>query len=124
MVTSPKEPPPVLKQIVHSCLDPGGGHRDRQHAPDEVRRIPLNDVLPPFVLLDNMPCWEYGVLTELRDTVRAMRNDLGRAQSQSVEHLDLVTADAQFHFSPESWMLPSTVTRSTVVDTTLNGPLC
>ncbi len=66
-----------------------------------------NDVLPPFALLDNMPSWEYGALTELRDTVRAMRNDFGRAQSQSVEDPDLVAADAQFHFSPESWMLPS-----------------
>ncbi len=66
-----------------------------------------NDWLPPFALLDNMPSWEYGVLTELRDTVRAMRNDFGRAQSQSVEDPDLVIADAQFHFSPESWMLPS-----------------
>ena len=66
-----------------------------------------NDVAPPFSLLDNMPSWEYGVLTELRDTVRAMRNDFGRAQSQSVEDRDLVTADAQFHFSPNSWMLPS-----------------
>ncbi len=66
-----------------------------------------NDVMPPFSILDNMPSWEYGVLTELRDTVRAMRNDFGRAQSQSVEDPDLVAADAQFHFSPESWMLPS-----------------
>ncbi len=66
-----------------------------------------NDWLPPFAFLDNMPSWEYGVLTELRDTVRAMRNDFGRAQSQSVEDPDLVIADAQFHFSPESWMLPS-----------------
>jgi hypothetical protein len=66
-----------------------------------------NDTTPPFSLLDNMPSWEYGVLTELRDTVRAMRNDFGRAQSQSVEDRDLVAADAQFHFSPNSWMLPS-----------------
>lgn len=66
-----------------------------------------NDVAPPFVLLDNMPSWEYGVLTELRDTVRAMRNDFGRAQSQSLEDPDLVTADTQFHFAPDSWMLPS-----------------
>jgi hypothetical protein len=66
-----------------------------------------NDVTPPFSVLDNMPSWEYGVLTEVRDMVRAMRNDFARAQSQSMEDPDLVAADAQFHFSPGSWMLPS-----------------
>ena len=43
-----------------------------------------NDPLQPFVVLDNMPSWEFGVLTELPDTERAMRNDFARAQSQSL----------------------------------------
>lgn len=67
-----------------------------------------NDTMPPFVLLDNMPSWEFGVLTELRDTVRSMRNDFARAQSQSAEDRDLRRADAQFHFAHDSWMLPAT----------------
>lgn len=67
-----------------------------------------NDVMPPFVLLDNMPAWERGVLTEVRDTVRALRDDLSRQQTQSAEDPDLVRADAQLHFDAESWMLPAT----------------
>ena len=67
-----------------------------------------NDKTPPSVYLDNMPNWEFGVLTELRDTVRALRNDFSRAQTQSVEDIDLKEADPQFSYDSESWMLPST----------------
>ncbi|MFO1428560.1 MAG: DUF2333 family protein [Candidatus Competibacteraceae bacterium] len=67
-----------------------------------------NDKTPPGVYLDNMPNWEYGVLTELRDTVRALRNDFSRSQTQSVEDRDLAVADPQFNFDSESWILPST----------------
>lgn len=66
-----------------------------------------NDILPPGTYLDNIPNWEFGVVTELRDTARALRNDFGRAQSQSVEDRDLMIADAQFHFDHNSWILPS-----------------
>lgn len=66
-----------------------------------------NDVMPPGVYLDNIPSWEFGVVTELRDTARALRNDFSRAQSQSVEDRDLMMADAQFHFDHNSWILPS-----------------
>jgi hypothetical protein len=67
-----------------------------------------NDLTPPGVLMDNMPAWEYGVLTELRDTVRSLRNDFSRSQTQSIENRDLKTADSQFNFNPESWLLPAT----------------
>jgi len=67
-----------------------------------------NDVTPPGILMDNMPAWEYGVITELRDTVRSLRNDFSRSQTQSVENRDLKTADSQFNFDSESWLLPST----------------
>jgi len=66
-----------------------------------------NDIMPPGRFLDNLPNWEFGVITELRDTARALRNDFGRAQSQSVEDRDLMIADAQFHFDHRSWILPS-----------------
>lgn len=66
-----------------------------------------NDVIPPGVYLDNIPSWEFGVVTELRDTARALRNDFSRAQSQSVEDRDLMMADAQFNFDHNSWILPS-----------------
>lgn len=66
-----------------------------------------NDLLPPMLLLDNMPNWEFGVLTEIRDVVRAMRNDFSRTKSQSGENKDLAEADPQFHFDNGRWILPS-----------------
>lgn len=66
-----------------------------------------NDQLPPGLYLDNMPSWEYGALTELRDSVRAFRNDFSRAQTQSLEHEALQSADARFSFDPGAWLIPS-----------------
>ncbi len=66
-----------------------------------------NDVLPPGVLMDNMPNWEYGALLELRDTVRSLRNEFSRSQTQSIENDDLRRADAQFNVDAQAWMLPS-----------------
>ena len=66
-----------------------------------------NDVTPPSILLDNIPNWEFGVLTEVRDVVRAMRNDFSRAKSQSAEDSDLSKADVQFNFDHTHWVLPS-----------------
>ncbi|MDZ7685060.1 MAG: DUF2333 family protein [Gammaproteobacteria bacterium] len=37
---------------------------------------------------------------------RTLRNNLSRSQSQSTEDVDLVTAENQFYFDNESWMLP------------------
>jgi hypothetical protein len=67
-----------------------------------------NDVTPPGLYLDNIPNWEFGVLTELRDLARAMRNDFSRSQTQSVEDKDLQVGEPQFNFDSESWILPST----------------
>ena len=80
--------------VAQSLLDKPGGYLS-------------NDMTPPGVLMDNMPAWEYGVLTELRDTVRSLRNDFSRSQTQSIENGDLKTADSQFNFDSESWLLPS-----------------
>ncbi len=66
-----------------------------------------NDVTPPGVFMDNMPAWEYGLLTELRDSVRAMRNDFSRSQTQSIENNDLKNADSHFNFDAEAWFLPA-----------------
>lgn len=67
-----------------------------------------NDVTPPAIFMDNMPSWEFGVVIELRDTVRALRNDFSRAQTQSAEDRDLMTADAKLHFDMAHWILPAT----------------
>lgn len=67
-----------------------------------------NDVLPPSVFMDNIPSWEFGVLTQIRDLVRALRNDMSRSQSQSVENADLAIAEPQFNFTNDSWLFPPT----------------
>ena len=66
-----------------------------------------NDIMPPGVLLDNIPNWEYGVLIQLRDITRAMREVMSRSQSQSREDEDLALAEPRFNFQANSWMLPS-----------------
>jgi len=67
-----------------------------------------NDVLPPSIFLDNIPNWEFGVLVQVRDLTRSMRNDYSRSQSQSTEDVDLIVAEPQFNFDSSSWILPAT----------------
>lgn len=67
-----------------------------------------NDIMPPFVFLDNVPNWEFGVLTQVRDLARAMRNDFSRSQTQSAEEPDLAEADPLFHYSSDRWIPPDT----------------
>lgn len=65
-----------------------------------------NDVMPPSVWMDNIPNWEFGVLVQIRDFARALRNDISRSQSQSLEDPDLAIAEPQFNFNSESWLFP------------------
>jgi len=67
-----------------------------------------NDLFPPGVWMDNIPNWEFGVLTLIRDTARVYRNDLSRSQSQSVEDKELSEAEGKFFFDNASWILPRT----------------
>lgn len=67
-----------------------------------------NDVMPPFVLMDNMPSWEFGVVIQVRDFVRVMRNDISRSQSQSEEDADLADSDPKFHNDHDKWIWPAT----------------
>lgn len=67
-----------------------------------------NDKLPPGVVLDNMPNWEIGVLQQVRDLARVIRNDYSRSQSQSREDEDVSTAEPEFFFSENNWILPPT----------------
>ena len=66
-----------------------------------------NDKTPPGIYLDNIPNWEFGALTELRDLANSLRNELSRAQSQSIEDRDLQIAQPQFNYNSDSWILPS-----------------
>lgn len=85
----------ALIEIGETLLDKPGGYLG-------------NDISVPSLYLDNMPSWEFGVLTELRDSVRTLRNDFGRAQSQSQEDRDLMQAEAKLHYDPYHWILPRT----------------
>lgn len=67
-----------------------------------------NDVMPPSIWMDNIPNWEFGVLVQIRDYARALRNDISRSQSQSLEDVALTIAEPQFNFNSESWMFPPT----------------
>ncbi|MER2490930.1 DUF2333 family protein [Catenovulum sediminis] len=66
-----------------------------------------NDVLPPSVLMDNMPAWEFGVLEQVRDLALAMRKDFSRSQSQSAEDIDLKFAQPEFNIDHKNWAWPS-----------------
>jgi len=67
-----------------------------------------NDIMPPWVFLDNVPNWEFGVITQVRDLARVMRNDFSRSQTQSTEDPDLAEADPLFHYDSERWFPPAT----------------
>lgn len=83
----------ALERAVDTLLNKPGGYIS-------------NDLLPPGVILDNISNWEFGVLVQVRDLSRALRNDWSRSQSQSVEDPDLAGAEPQFNFDSESWMFP------------------
>jgi hypothetical protein len=83
----------TLARLVETLLDKSGGFLE-------------NDKMPPGVLMDNMPNWEFGVLVQSRDMALALRNDLSRSQSQSVEDKDLVNTATKFHTDTELWILP------------------
>ncbi len=85
----------TLIETVHVLLNKRGGYMS-------------NDIMPPWVLLDNVPNWEFGALVQVRDLSRALRNDFSRSQTQSREDPDLAAADPLLHFDNASWWLPAT----------------
>lgn len=84
----------TLSKVADTLLHKNGGYLS-------------NDILPPSVFMDNMPSWEYGALTQVRDFTKALRNDLSRSQTQSVEDKDLKLAEPKFNVDNKSWMFPS-----------------
>ncbi len=85
----------VLMEITRVLIEKRGGYLS-------------NDIMPPGVWMDNIPNWEFGVLVQVRDMARTLRNNLSRSQSQSTEDAGLVAAENQFYFDSDSWMLPET----------------
>jgi len=84
----------TLIEVAEILLDKPGGYLS-------------NDIAPPGVFLDNVPSWEFGVVVQVRDLARAMRNDYSRSQSQSTEDPDLALAEPVLNYDHNSWMLPS-----------------
>ncbi len=83
----------TLIRVAETLLDKPGGYLS-------------NDRMPPSVFLDNIPSWEYGVLQQVRDLARVIRNDYSRSQSQSKEDEDIAVAEPLFFFDNNSWLLP------------------
>jgi len=100
----------TLIASVRTLLDKRGGYLS-------------NDKLPPGVLMDNVPNWEFGSLTASRDLVRALRNDFSRSQTQSTEDKDLAEADPLLNSPNDRWLLPSSESQYRKAIRHLNGYL-
>lgn len=85
----------TLIRVTETLLDKQGGYL-------------TNDKVPPNVFLDNIPSWELGVITQVRDLGRIMRDDYTRSQSQSKEDDDVAAGAPQFFFDNDSWIFPAT----------------
>ncbi|QYJ79444.1 DUF2333 family protein [Shewanella acanthi] len=66
-----------------------------------------NDTMPPSLLMDNMPAFEYGALEQVRDLALIMRKEFSRSQSQSASDKDLGEAQAKLNIDHTSWLVPS-----------------
>ena len=84
----------TLIRVAETMLDKQGGYL-------------TNDKMPPTVFLDNIPSWELGVLNQVRDLGRVMRDDYSRSQSQSKEDKDIAEGSPQFFFDNNSWVFPA-----------------
>jgi len=85
----------TLIRVAETLLDKQGGYL-------------TNDKMPPGVFLDNIPSWELGVVNQIRDMGRVMRDDYTRSQSQSKEDDDVAAGAPQFFFNHDSWIFPAT----------------
>ena len=85
----------ALLEVVNVLLNKRGGYMS-------------NDILPPWIFLDNVPNWELGVIIQVRDLARVMRNDFSRSQTQSTEDADLSEADPLFNYAHDRWFPPDT----------------
>ncbi len=83
----------TLIRVTETLLDKPGGFLS-------------NDRFPPGVVLDNIPNWEFGVLQQVRDLARVLRNDYSRSQSQSREDPDIARAEPRFNIDHRKWLFP------------------
>lgn len=84
----------TLIATIETLLDKRGGYLS-------------NDLLPPGVFMDNVPNWEFGVLSASRDLSRYLRSDFSRSQTQSAEDKDLMEAEPLLSSPNDRWLFPS-----------------
>lgn len=84
----------TLIRTVDSLLNKSGGYLS-------------NDVTPPSVFMDNIPNWEFGVVNQVRDLAKSLRNDMSRSRTQSTEDPALQIAEPHFNYQNDAWLLPS-----------------
>lgn len=85
----------ALIGVLENMLDKPGGYI-------------YNDMMPPGIVMDNIPSWEFGVIEMSRDLALAIRRDFGRSQSQSIDSKNLADAQTSLNLDNNRWMLPST----------------
>jgi len=81
--------------VMNTLLDKPGGYLS-------------NDVLPPGVLLDDMPSWEFGALGQVRTLSASLREFDQDPATLQARHQSLVLAESRFNFNHSSWWLPDT----------------
>lgn len=84
----------TLSKTVDTLLNKSGGYLS-------------NDVMPPSVFMDNIPNWEFGVVNQVRDLAKSLRNDMSRSRTQSTEDPSLQIAEPHFNYQNDAWLLPS-----------------
>jgi hypothetical protein len=82
-----------------------------------------NDSLPPGAWMDNVPSWEWGVLTQLRDVAKSLRDEFSRSQTQSTEDPDLTAADNHLNIDSDSWLFPAAETEYSAAEDALRAYL-
>lgn len=94
----------TLTHIANTMLDKSGGYTNND-------RLPPGVILEHLLVVPDMPNWEFGVLTQVRDMSLAMRDDMSRSQSQSAADSDLVTAQIRFNTDSDLWVFPPAETQ-------------
>ncbi len=84
----------TLLRVARTLLNKGGGYLG-------------NDMLPPASLMDDMPAWEFGVLTQVRACVRALHEGMAGGPGPGVPDPDIEAAMRKFDMDHDSWLFSS-----------------
>ena len=94
----------TLARISETLLDKPGGYTSNDMSLPGM-------VIEDMLVVPDIPNWEFGVLTQVRDMTLVMRDDLSRSQSQSSADPDLVTAQIRFNTDSQLWLFPPAETQ-------------